>query len=91
MTPPRKLGEVLAVDVRVVREDVGAAVQAIADTAWNSVGQLRVDLSPPASGPEAEVTVQLTNPVASERDVEHVLRQAGIVLLALRARTWERR
>lgn len=84
------------VDIRVPREQAGAAVQWAADRAWQAIGRVHVDLNPPASGPEAEVTFSVSTGsalmgVSAERTIADELRELGVSVLAARTRTWERR
>lgn len=81
------------VDVRVPRSDVATTMQVLTGRDWAWVGLLQVDLTPPAAGPEVEVSLY----VAEERDAELVgtqlvdlLRLHAVTVLAHRARDWPR-
>jgi hypothetical protein len=88
----------LYVDVRVCRDQAGTAVQAIINKSWQSLARLQLDLDPPASGPEVELSLELNerhpimvpSPNAAEDVTREILDNHGVSVLAIRSRTWLR-
>jgi hypothetical protein len=71
-------------DIRVQRAQLAGAVNVLA----TDVEHMSIDLTPPAAGPEVEITVY--GKIAALQVMRARLEQAGITVLAERSREWTR-
>lgn len=79
----------IRLDVRIVRGDLGNAMQGVL-RGLHDVEHVHVDLRPAAAGPEVELTFDLRDPDSDVERVCDVLRRYGAKVLATRLREWDR-